>query len=259
MNIKWWKQHSKIQNFGDYIAAYLHDKIIDVSKSSFDSSVVHRSVGSVICNPVIKDDVGLGAKNILFFGCGARGNPVSKDLLSYCNFGSVRGPLTRQLLNLEDTTKLGDSALILPAIYLPITSSDNHVTTLVTHFNESRADKELLELTGCSRVISSKCDNDFSSLESLISDIVSSSFVFTSSLHGAIIARAYNVPFAYWDSGDINVPFKWKDFSLSINMNCVFHKQVSEGINWYKEQEDKIHEYNPNHMLADYKNFFRSL
>lgn len=254
MSIKWWKQNSEIQNFGDYISAYLHYRILENKPDA--SSNTHRSIGSVICNPVIKDDINNGASEISFFGCGARGNKLNEDLKDFCRFGSVRGPLTRDLLGLASNTKLGDSAFILSELYSPKKKSEGFKDTLVTHFNEERLQEDLLATTGAKRVVSSKCFRNFPSLEGVIDDIASSSFVLTSSLHGAIIAYIYKVPFAFWDSGDVNVPFKWKDFSLSIGFECKFCKDLDEGKEWYGSIKDHIVYYDANDMLNEYKKFF---
>ena len=41
-----------------------------------------------------------------------------------------------------------------------------------------------------------------------IAAIVAAEFVLAGALHAAVVACAYDVPFAYYDSGDIDLPFK---------------------------------------------------
>jgi hypothetical protein len=75
-----------------------------------------------------------------------------------------------------------------------------------------------------------------SSLREILDKIAGASFVLSGSLHGAIIACAYNRPFAFWDSGMIDIPFKWDDFSASVGIPSVFVKNVEEAVAVYEMQ-----------------------
>ncbi|MBG1233586.1 hypothetical protein F8B91_14695 [Aestuariivirga litoralis] len=58
----------------------------------------------------------------------------------------------------------------------------------------------------------------------------------TASLHGAVVAAAYNVPFAFWDNGFVDLPFKWQDFSSSLGIDCDFVSDTQSGLVVYKEK-----------------------
>jgi hypothetical protein len=63
----------------------------------------------------------------------------------------------------------------------------------------------------------------------VIDAIAAAKFVLAGALHAAIIACAYRRPFAYYDSGAIDLPFKWLDFSASIDTPTAFVRTVKEG------------------------------
>jgi hypothetical protein len=54
-------------------------------------------------------------------------------------------------------------------------------------------------------------------------------FVLAGALHAAIVACAYGKPFAFYSGAHIDLPFKWMDFSASINVPTVFARNAEEG------------------------------
>jgi len=68
----------------------------------------------------------------------------------------------------------------------------------------------------------------------LIEKISGARFVLAGSLHAAIIAHAYRVPFALLDAGYINCPPKWEDWLASIEVTDVnWVDNIIEGRKWY--------------------------
>ena len=66
-------------------------------------------------------------------------------------------------------------------------------------------------------------------LREIIRLIAGADFVLSGSLHAAIAACAYGVPFAFFDSGHVDVPFKWDDFAASIGILPLFARTLAEG------------------------------
>jgi hypothetical protein len=62
-----------------------------------------------------------------------------------------------------------------------------------------------------------------------IDAVAAAEFVLAGALHAAIIACAYRRPFAYNDSGAIDLPLKWLHFSASIYVPTAFVHTVTEG------------------------------
>ena len=72
-------------------------------------------------------------------------------------------------------------------------------------------------------------------LRHILDRIAGARFVLSASLHGAITAFAYGRPFAFWDNGHVDVPFKWHDFAESIDVPCQFARDVPAGMALYDE------------------------
>ena len=91
---------------------------------------------------------------------------------------AVRGPLTKQVLEqygFKCPEIFGDPAILMPLIYLPATEKKK----------------------------------DYIVIPQFINEIIASKMVYTSSLHGIILAEAYGVPAVLYRSLE-----KWKDFKF---------------------------------------------
>ena len=67
-------------------------------------------------------------------------------------------------------------------------------------------------------------------MKTVINEINSSTVCISTSLHGLIIAQAYNIPWVWLEIFDKNLTgddFKFKDFFSTINKDQVSHIQVS--------------------------------
>ena len=142
---------------------------------------------------------------------------------------AVRGPLTRSALRLGKTVPVGDPALLLPALHRAagLWQRGGGQNLIVPHFHDKRSDTELLGLTGCCEVLRPNIPNDLTAISEFIDVVAAADFVLCGAMHAAIVAAAYGRPFAFWDSGDIDLPFKWLDFAASIGIPCAFHPNLT--------------------------------
>ncbi|MEX2199925.1 MAG: polysaccharide pyruvyl transferase family protein [Dongiaceae bacterium] len=233
--IVYWKRGQPVANFGDYLTVILYRGLFD-GPSHNPKSRVHL-IGSVIAPRHIRDAIRSGYRRAMFWGCGMR-QPVRLDdeYGRHAKFGGIRGPLSRDLLGLPPgTTPVGDSALLLPMFYKPRPVPDVAGRAIcIPHFNAAAADSELLQRSGADLVVRPNMSPTAAACEQLIDTIASAGFVLAGSLHGAILAYAYGVPFAYFRGAPIDVPFKWIDFSSSIGFDCEFVETVGEGRRFYQ-------------------------
>jgi hypothetical protein len=249
--ISYWLKCQRIQNFGDMLSEVLFetltagrdlcDRAAIGAVEEFD--IIHL-IGSCIATDSIKKDLeyvrATGGKRIAFWGCGLRsGEMISQDLLEHCAFRGVRGPLTREWLGLPDSTPLGDPALLIPYIYSPrpnLDVADRYVC--VPHFNETLPNDTLRRMSGCDIILRPNLPNSIEHVHKFIDSIVAARFVLAGALHAAIISYAYGRPFAYFDSGFVDIPFKWADFAASINMPCCFVRNLQEGLRVFEWQSN---------------------
>lgn len=227
------------QNFGDYLSALHAKNLLTLPRVSAD---VFHLIGSVICPARIEEDLrytaGLRGGRIVYWGCGARQDtPITPSLLESCRFHGVRGPLTRDLIGLPENMVLGDPGLLTPLIVKPDSASEAFGKTIcVPHMQDPRRPSDLLSQSGCDLLVSPAVAANEIALKLLIEKIAGASFVLTGSLHGAILAAAYGRPFAYWNTGFIDIEFKWRDFSASAGIETVFVRNLAEGRELYREK-----------------------
>ena len=249
--VRYWRQEhcDGLQNFGDYLTELFLTDLLTVPSIQADG---FHLIGSVISDNKLRhtlSELKVDPHNarVVYWGCGARDlEPLSKWALDRAAFLGVRGPLTRDLLGLPLSTTLGDPGLLLPLIQQRPTTGHGK-TICVTHFHEKRSPADIQSQTGVDLVVSSAIPGNVSHLRDLMSLIAGASFVLSGALHGAIVASAYKVPFAYFDSGYVNLPFKWKDFAASVGIAGTFAKDLTDGRSLY---EDEIkHAYQPLPLL----------
>lgn len=247
--LNYFVKYADRQNFGDYLPELFAKYLLSYPRVQAD---LYYFVGSVIEESWIKralrQATGFPTGVISFWGCGMRNEtPLSPAAKALCRFHGVRGPVTRDLLGLPADTVLGDPGLLVPLIYpKPDVRAQaepdplNGNTICIPHISDQNDDPQLLALSGCRRVVRPEIDASEAALAGIISEIARADFVLSNSLHGAIIACAYDVPFAFWDSGHIDCPLKWRDFSRSIGIPDLFAKNLREGIELYRENASHI-------------------
>lgn len=240
-NINYHLKGQPIQNFGDFLSEYfLRTLFLPVS---LPARAVHL-IGSVIADTFLPRPNDLmecaPEQRTIFWGCGARGEATLSDAnRRVIDVLSVRGPLSRSVLRLDEDIPIGDPGLLLPALYKPATSGDGgrlRRVLLVPHISDKRADARLLEMTGCQEILRPSIPNDVAGILQFIDVLLAADFVLSASLHAAIVAASYGRPFGFWDSGNINVPFKWADFAASVGIPCAFQSNVDDAQCHYAEQ-----------------------
>jgi hypothetical protein len=241
--VLYWLKGEDWQNFGDFLSEYLLEKLF---LQTARQPKYFRIIGSILHDSSIpapesgdnqsEFPESVRQKKLVTWGCGIRETGgVSAEKRKATDTLSVRGPLSASEMCLGANVPMGDPALLLPAIYAPA-ERQNFLgkTVLVPHFLDVRTDEELLGLTEADAILRPNIKPSLYAVEQFIDALHSAQFILSSSLHGAIVAAAYGRPFAYWDSGNIDIPAKWRDFSESANIPAVFVKNVAEGVSHYE-------------------------
>lgn len=230
--IEYFIKGAAIQNFGDYLPEIFCQDLLTYPKIDAD---LFRLVGSVIDDRWVRQDLkrvnGYVTGLIAFWCCGSRSTtPLSADTLTHCRFFGVRGPLTRRVLGLPDDTVLGDPGLLAPLFHTPRADPTTSGKTIcIPHVHDLRPRADILAMSGADLLIHPEIAGTEAALREILDQIASADFVLSASLHGAIIACAYGTPFAFWDNGHLDVPFKWDDFSGSIGLETRFARSLEEG------------------------------
>lgn len=231
-DIIYWLKGEAVQNFGDHLTEVLMDRLFyDIRPDDVEM----RLIGSCIDDdfvPEARSDEGLTSQvTAVFWGCGIRNKGgLSESARKSADIRAVRGPISANELRLGADFAMGDPALMLPALYTPKQrSSFIGKSVCIPHFLDRRSDQDVLEATGADIVLRPNIPNGTSHLFSFVDALTSADFVLSASLHGAIIAAAYQRSFSYWRAETIDLPLKWEDFSASVGIETLFVDNVEQG------------------------------
>ncbi len=235
--LAYWLKGEESQNFGDYLNEYLARHLFLCPAR--DATQI-RLVGSFLSDQIVEDAYQAGsdagdrhiAPRLLAWGGGIREvGGLSTENLGKVEILSVRGPLSISELKLDATTPQGDPALLLPALYSPRQQARYEGKTIcIPHFNDHRGDAELLAISQADLVLRPAIDASDEAVEAFIDALCGARFVLSASLHGAIVAAAYERPFAPWNPNFVDLPAKWQDFAQSVGIPAAFVTTVEEGI-----------------------------
>lgn len=181
----WWKAKP---NFGDSICK---DIVAFVSGGDVEWSYPKDAdlfgVGSIM-QFVRRHFVNNGESRATVWGSGVM-KPMDQDFVSHTDFAAVRGPITREFLGLN-VDVYGDPGLLMPFVLQEKIQQTGKIG-IVPHFQQLPRVAKLLEKFGDDVVlISPQQDNHLD----VVRQIASCSTVFSSSLHGLVIADAYGIP-----------------------------------------------------------------
>ena len=235
-NIYTWDYKIKPYNWGDFVnvklAELISTKTIIPYKYSYKKETI-AMMGSIL--PWAID------KNTIIWGSGTLSSqdPLWNTIEKPLSVRAVRGPLTRQLLlsrGIDCPEVYGDPALLFPRFYSPNVEKRYKFGVILhvsTQANSAVYSKLNAILGGNMLIINLE---QFSSWNSFIDDICSCNTILSSSLHGIIIADAYEIPNA-WISLDENHPdnnFKFKDYYLSVG------KDITQPLNFDTMTSEQI-------------------
>nr|WP_181718245.1 polysaccharide pyruvyl transferase family protein [Psychrobacter sp.] len=142
---------------------------------------------------------------------------------------SIRGMETAKCLleagiDVPDNSVYGDPALILPLFYKPSISGPKKIGICPHYIHKPYFLKNIF-IKNSLKIIDVQKD-----VETVVDSISSSSVCISTSLHGLIVAQAYNIPWVWLEISD-NPPFgkdfKFKDFFSTLNESQVSHVKVS--------------------------------
>jgi hypothetical protein len=237
--VRYWTETEARRNFGDALSALLCEQALLAPVIEADR---YRLLGSCIDTAILQRDIEDCAASpwprLVLWGCGKRDeSPLDDRVRAHCHFLGVRGPLTRDALGLGVDTPIGDPALLLPLLR---PRGPVHGRRLaVPHFNEPGDITLLSRHAGADQLVSPAVA-DLAEVERLVDEISGASFVLCGALHAAIVACAYDVPFAFWDTGFIDIPFKWHDFAASVGVRAEFVADVASGEAWFASQREVL-------------------
>ena len=204
----YWYGH---KNVGDELSLYLTEKISHkkfiASSPPFNQTTL-SAIGSLLTHKIL-------CPNLVVWGTGslteAHLSPsplkifplthlpkeIKRHLRSHQpDIRAVRGPKTRELLNnigVKCPPVYGDPALLMPLFYQPKQLEHKYRSGIILHHSQNNIIKtELFDSLGI-RFISIEREGN-NEIEDFIDEICSCKTIFSSSLHGIILAQSYGIP-----------------------------------------------------------------
>ena len=160
---------------------------------------------------------GLSTNRSIVLGAGLSPDFNTGKLVPPKSIKCVRGPLTRNYLKergIECPEVYGDPALIFPLFYTPKLQNRRYKIGFILHFLDRR-DSVFNFLAAYDDCLILDVVN-YGKWENFIDKLCSCDLIFSSSLHGLILADAYKIP-NVWTQFYFQVnPFKYHDYFMSV-------------------------------------------
>jgi glycosyltransferase involved in cell wall biosynthesis len=237
--LRWRLDGRGMQDAEEALGVYVLVSLISLGQ---DFSNQLWQAGGLIENFPFAGEYGSGqgaGEDVLFWGSGKRDNvALGVECRQRSTFCGVRGPLTRDVLGLPPSTSLGDPTLLLPLFHKigpqVVTTSK---TICVPHRLDRTPDTVLIASTGADFVVRPPVDFGMARLREHIDEIASASFVLAGCLHAAMIACAFDKPFAFYADGHTEHAFQWCDFAASLRVETGFVRTLAEGRRNYEDNK----------------------
>ncbi|SES69236.1 polysaccharide pyruvyl transferase family protein [Thalassotalea agarivorans] len=202
---------SRVVNLGDVLNVYLVEKISDENVIPFDPQTFQEKnyfvIGSVLSQANTHSIV--WGSGYMFASGGLKAAPAK-----IC---AVRGPKTRDRLLREkiDCPEIyGDPALLLPKFYQPKQTKQYKLGVIPHYVDKNSPWVENLSKNAAVNIIDIQTDD----VEKFVDELAKCERIVSSSLHGVIIADAYDIP-SLWVELSNKVAgngFKFEDYFMSV-------------------------------------------
>ena len=204
-------------NLGDYLGRVIIKFLLDEKGIDINQSVSEKKHLFAVGSNILGSDNKGNYQNATIWGSGCLLEPSRRAAFFQklsrrrLDIRAVRGPLTRDVLiklghNCPEV--YGDPAILMPLFYRPQNLIKKYEFTVIPQFYNERLFRE----GHPGLPILSMNTNEY---KTVIDRIVASGIVYTSSLHGIILAESYGVPSVFFRGLAKSIDFKYKDYYYS--------------------------------------------
>jgi len=240
MKVWYFNRTTKTQgNFGDLLGGYIPNELLGGPKTELlsikDPELKLVSVGSVL-----REGFGLEG-NAIIWGSGMMlptdNAPKGLDIRGVRGYYTLRRLVDQGYHEQMQKVSIGDPALLLPMLYQPKTTK-KYKLGVIPHYVDNEIAEELFGDVEGVKIINLLTNE----VEPIIDQIAECDYCISSSLHGVIVAHAYNIPCAWIRMsdqlmGDKEGNFKFKDYYSSVQ----YDEQWYEG-NGIMKKGDDLHQ-----------------
>lgn len=264
----WWQEKNCIPNFGDALNPYLIEHLgkdvtaLCVSGMSYKTCFIwflsailsfkkldSRCMNKLMCfnrySLCIGSILSSARKGLTVWGSGFMN---ANETISGGKILAVRGYESKKRLyeqGFDVNCAVGDPALLLPLVYKPNVKKLFDYG-IIPHINDYVSMKSIAK---DSMVIDLKTDD----IEGTIDKICCCKFIFSTSLHGIIVAHAYGIPAVWIKKGYIGTDgFKFQDYFSTVGIDM--YKPINaDSISWRRVNTMEYSNYPllPNRNIED--------
>ena len=253
----YWGEQRALVNLGDLLVPTLLDAFgYACTPRATPDSEVHNPGRCllVIGSLLTQRDLQQLAYPVDVWGCGWKGPDQAPSGHEDMRIFAVRGPHTQSGLALPAELPLGDPALLMPQV-LPMVDPPHGQAVVLPHFSRltTVSARSRCASTGCTEMLSPlvlrappsprlwarllwqrwRLGIQTRDLQQTLRRLAGARFVLTGSLHGAILAQAYGVPWACYHDGYLDAPAKWNDWGAYLDIDIEMVSTLAEGERWW--------------------------
>ncbi|WP_417241146.1 MULTISPECIES: polysaccharide pyruvyl transferase family protein [Pseudomonadota] len=205
-------------NVGDDFSEWLFKKALG-SRIQKGGNTLLFGVGSILSKHFDDEFRKSCDQNCVVFGSGARGPAHLPDTSRGAwKFYCVRGPLTASLMRLDPKLAMSDPAILAPLL-IPAKEIPKRYVGIVPYYTASEDAWEKVAKRLGWKVISPHLQ-----IEQFVAELSSCTSVWCESMHGAIFADAYRIPWRPISGTSLpsegrTHAFKWTDWCSSVGLS----------------------------------------
>lgn len=206
-------------NFGDDLNEWLWSELLGADFFDGDERELFYGIGTIISRSSISRSsisrsIPRESRKIIFGSGAARESPLHLD--GTFDVRCVRGPLTARALRLPPELAITDPAcLVVETDFGRLEVGKEHGVSLVPH----HLSLGMLDWESASALSGMRLIDPTGPYLSVMEEIRKSRIVVTESLHGAIIADAFRIPWVAIRYGHRFLEFKWRDWAESMRID----------------------------------------
>jgi len=208
--------NGKPYNLGDSLGKVIVEFLLNQKGIDIDAHIPHKKHLFTVGSNIIGGEEIQHYQNATIWGSGILNEPTGSVRLLQklsrrrLDIRAVRGPKTKKALesmgfHCPDT--FGDPAILMPMLYHPEVEKTRPFAVIPQFYHECKFREAHPDM----HCISMNTDD----YRSVISEILACKMVYTSSLHGIILAEAYGVPAVFFRGLHKSIDFKYMDYYAS--------------------------------------------
>lgn len=222
MRLLYWRHPS--WNFGDELNPWLWERVLPFRFDLDVDSWLFLGIGTILQMPMMHPRVAVLGSGL---GYGTTSPEWMAHARRHWRFYAVRGPLTASRLGIETRFAITDPAVLVPRYFQPApaaaaTAEERAArrVAVVPHWVTASAPAQKETFRSAADALGYRLVDPRQSVDTVVGALADASLVLAESLHAAIVADAFRVPWiplVTKHNQDTSI-FKWQDWCASMEV-----------------------------------------